>query len=107
MVISQKLQQIQSQNLDFLKVLSISSKQRCFLCALPMWVHSKGPSPLQILMPLPSTCRVQRVKESCFPDFLKVSSVVPVFKNNEERSMAKNYHTVSLLSVISKIFENL
>ena len=30
-----------------------------------------------------------RLKESCFPDFWKVSSVVPVFKNVGERSTAK------------------
>ena len=33
--------------------------------------------------------------------------MVPVFKNFGERSAAKNYHPVSLLSVISKIFEKL
>ena len=47
------------------------------------------------------------LKESCFPDCWKVSSVVPVFKNVGERSTAKNYHPVSLLSVISKVFEKL
>ena len=47
------------------------------------------------------------LKESCFPDCWKVSSVVPVFKNVGERSAAKNYHLVSLLSVISKVFEKL
>ena len=31
------------------------------------------------------------LKESCFPDCWKVSSVVPVFKNVGERSAAKNY----------------
>ena len=31
--------------------------------------------------------------------------MVPVFKNVEERSAAKNYHPVSLLSVVSKVFE--
>ena len=45
------------------------------------------------------------LKESCFPDCWKVSSVVPVFKNVGERSTAKNYHPVSLLSVVSKVFE--
>ena len=30
------------------------------------------------------------LKESCFPDLWKVSSVVPVFKNVGERSTAKN-----------------
>ena len=43
-------------------------------------------------------------KESWFPDCWKVSSVVPVFKNVWERPTAKNYHLVSLLSVVSKVF---
>ena len=47
------------------------------------------------------------LKESCFPDCWKVSSVVPVFKNVAERSTAKNDHPVSLLSVVSKVFEKL
>ena len=47
------------------------------------------------------------LKESCFPDCWQVSSVVPVFKNVGERSAAKNYHPVSLLSVVSKVFEKL
>ena len=47
------------------------------------------------------------LKESCFPDCWKVSSVVPVFKNVGERSTAKNYCSVSLLSVASKVFERL
>ena len=47
------------------------------------------------------------LKESCFPDCWKVSSVVPVFKNVVERSTAKNYHVVSLLSGVSKVFEKL
>ena len=47
------------------------------------------------------------VKEYCFPDCWKVSSVVPVFKNVGERSTAKNYCPVSLLSVVSKVFEKL
>ena len=47
------------------------------------------------------------LKEFCFPDCWKISSVVPVFKNVGERSTAKNYRPVSLLSVVSKVFENL
>ena len=42
---------------------------------------------------------------SRFP--IGVSLVVPVFKNVGERSTAKNYCPVSLLSVVSKIFEKL
>ena len=46
-------------------------------------------------------------KESCFPDCLKVSSVVPAFRNVGKRSTAKKYHLASLLSVVSKVFEKL
>ena len=45
------------------------------------------------------------LKESSFPDCWKVSSVVPVFKNVGERSTAKNYRPVNLLSVVIKVFE--
>ena len=45
--------------------------------------------------------------ESCFPDCWKVSSVVLVFKNVGERSAARNYCPVSLLFVVSKVFEKL
>ena len=38
------------------------------------------------------------LKESCFPDCWKVSSVVSVFKNVGERSTATNYRPVSLLT---------
>ena len=47
------------------------------------------------------------LEESCFPDCWKVSSVIPVFKNAEERFTATKYHPVSLLSVVSRIFEKL
>ena len=47
------------------------------------------------------------LKEFCFPDCWKVSSVVPVFINVGERSTTKNYCPVSLLSVVSKVFQKL
>ena len=47
------------------------------------------------------------LEESCFPDCWKVSSVVLVFKNVGERSTIKNYNPVSLLSIVSKVFEKL
>ena len=43
------------------------------------------------------------LKESCFRDCWKASSVVPVFKNVREGSIAENYHPVSLLSVVSQV----
>ena len=45
--------------------------------------------------------------ESCFPDCWKVSLVVPVLKNVEERSTVKNCRPVSLLFVVSEFFERL
>ena len=47
------------------------------------------------------------LKESCFPDCWKVSLMVPVFKNFGESSIAKSDNPVSLLSVVSKVFEKL
>ena len=47
------------------------------------------------------------LKESCFPDCWKVSFVIPVFKNVGERSTAKSYCPVNLLSVVIKVFEKL
>ena len=47
------------------------------------------------------------LKDPCFSDCWKVSSVVPVFKNVGERSNVKNYHLASFLSEVSKVFEKL
>ena len=47
------------------------------------------------------------LKESCFPDCWKGSLVVPKFKIAGERSKANNSHSVSLLSVVSEVFEKL
>ena len=49
----------------------------------------------------------KHLKDSCFPYCLKVSSVVPVFKNFGEMSTAENYCPVSLHSVVSKVFEKI
>ena len=54
-----------------------------------------------ILAELFNTC----LKKSCFPDCWKSHWWFPVFKNVGERSTAKNYCSVSLLS--SKVFEKL
>ena len=61
-----------------------------------------GPELSYILAELFNKC----LKESCFSDCWKVSSVVPVFDVGD-RSTAKNYRPVSLLSVVSNIFEKL
>ena len=47
------------------------------------------------------------LKEYCVLDCWNVSLVVLAFKNVGERSIAKNYHPLSLLSVVSKVFEKL
>ena len=51
--------------------------------------------------------KTEHLLESCFPDCYKVFSLVPVFKNVGEKSTAKNYRPVSLLSVVSKVFKRL
>ena len=75
---------------------------------------SKAPSPDRIPVVVLKNCEPELsyipaelfnkcLKESCFPDCWKVSSVVLVFKNVGERSAAKNYRPVSLFSVVSKV----
>ena len=54
-----------------------------------------------IVLELYNTC----LNEACFPDCLKLSSVVSVFENVGKMSAAKKYGLISLLSVISKILE--
>ena len=39
------------------------------------------------------------LRKSCFTDYLKVLSVVPVFKNVRDRSTAKNYYSFSLVGL--------
>ena len=72
-------------------------------CILVVVLKNYEPELSYILAELFNKC----LKESCFPDCWNVSSVVPVFKNVGGRSTAKNYHPVSLLSVVSKVFEKL
>ena len=50
--------------------------------------------------------RVTKIVQRLVPHYWKVSSVVPVSKSVRERSTAKNYHPVSLHSVVSQVFEN-
>ena len=83
-------------NLD----LSKASGPNCITVVL---LQNCEPELSYILAELFSKC----LKESCFPDCWKVLSAVPVFKNVGERSTAKSYCLVSLLSVISKVFEKL
>ena len=47
------------------------------------------------------------LSESCFPASWKAASVVPIFKNSGERSDSSNYRPISLLTIISKVFESL
>ena len=81
-------------NLDLSKVSSPD-------CISLVVLKNSEPEHSYILDELFNKC----LKESCFPDCWKVSSVVPVFKNVGERSIAKNYRPVSLLSVVRKVFE--
>ena len=81
----------------------VSSKVSVIDCIQVLVLKNYEPELSYLLAEL---CNIY-LKEYCFPDCCKVSSVVPVFKNVGERSTAKNYRPVSLLSVVSKVFENL
>ena len=83
-------------NLDF----SNTSAPDC----IPVVVlENCDPELSEILAELFNKC----LRESCFPNCWKVSSVFPVFNNDGERSTADNYRLVSPLSVVSKVFQKL
>ena len=72
-------------------------------CIPVMLLKNCEPELSYILAKLFNKC----LKESCFPDCWKVSSVLPVFKNVGEKPTPKNYHPVSLLLVVNKVFQKL
>ena len=78
-----------------------SSKAFGAACVPVVILKNYEPELSYILAELFNMC----LKESSFQDFWKVLSVVPVFENVGERSTAKSYRPVSLLSVVSKVFE--
>ena len=85
-------------------IVNIDLSKVSGLDCIPVVVLKKyEPEHFYLLAELFNKC----LKECCFPHYGKVSSVVPVFKNLGETSTAKNYLLVSLLSVVSKVFENL
>ena len=84
-----------------------SSKAHGLACIPVVVLKNCGPELSYILTKLFNMCLKDVQNVSCFPDCWKVSSVAPVFKNVGERSTAKNYRPVSLLSVVTKIFEKL
>jgi hypothetical protein len=45
------------------------------------------------------------ITTSCFPDMLKQAEVTPIFKNNKDVMDKRSYRPVSILNVISKVFE--
>ena len=66
-------------------------------CIVVVVLKNCEPEILYILAEIFNLC----LKESCFPDCWKASIVVPIFKNVGERSTAKIYPPVSILSVVS------
>ena len=80
-----------------------SLKSSCPDCVPVVLLKNCDPELSYKLAELFSMC----LKESCFQGCWKVSSVATIFKNVRERHTAKSYSPVSLLSVVSKVFEKL
>ena len=84
--------------------MNLDLSKRCGPDCIPVVVLKNcEPELSYILAELFNKC----LEECCSLDCWKVSSVVPVFKNVGERSTAKKYRPVSLLSVVCKVFETL
>ena len=80
-----------------------SSKASGSDCIPVVVVRNCEPKLSDMLAELLNKC----LKESCFSDCWKVSSLVPVFKNVGKRSIAKNNDPVSVLFMVSKGLEKL
>ena len=80
----------------------VSSKASVIDCIQVLVLKNYEPELSYLLAEL---CNIY-LKEYCFSDCCKVSSVVPVFKNVGERSV-KDHPPFSLLSVVAKVFEKL
>ena len=105
-------------SITILKLLEISVTPKMVKNPIANLDSSKAPGPDCNLVVVLKNCEPELsyilaelfnmcLRESCFPDCWKVSLVVSVFKNVGERSTVKNYHPVSLLSVVSKVFKKL
>ena len=82
-------------------ITNLDSSKASWLIVPVVVLKNSEPELSYILAELFNMC----LKGSCFPDCWKVSSVILMFKNVGERSTAENYRPVSLLSVVSKVFE--
>ena len=85
-------------------ITKFDSSKTCGPDCIPVVVLKNCESKLpQILAEPFNMC----LKKYCFPDCWKVSSVVLVFKNVEERSTAKNYRTIIFFLWLVKYLKNL
>ena len=80
-----------------------SSKTASPDCIPVVVLRNCEPELSYILAELVNMC----LKEPCFPDFWKVSSMILVSTSIGERYTANNYHSVSLFFVVSKAFKKL
>ena len=59
------------------------------------------------LAPVLSKLFRKLLSQSCFPSSWKIPNVIAAFKNSGDRSNSGNYRPISLLPIISKVFESL
>ena len=85
-------------------IMNLDSSQASGPDCIPVVVLKNCESELPcILAELFNIC----LKESCFSDFWKVYWCFLYLRMSGERSTTKNYRPVSLLSVVSKVFQKL
>lgn len=83
-------------------ILNLKNKKSAGHDGTSAWVIRQLPDLFsRILTPLFN----ESLKQGIFPDLLKIAIIVPVYKSGE-KNLVKNYRPISLLSTISKIFEN-
>ena len=79
--------------------------QEVLLAQFSLYVHKGGlkPDSFHLFRPLTITVN-QSLTTGIFPQKIKIAKVSPLYKNSDA-TIFKNYRPISLLTVISKIFE--
>ena len=86
---------------DVYKVLMSLKNKQCNVNSIPVRVYKYV---AKIISPIFSILINKSVFNSVFPESLKLPRVVPLFKGCERCKM-ENYRPISVLSIVSKIFE--
>ena len=85
------------------KIISEFKCKSTAISSIPVFIYKKLSN---VISPVISDLFNESISLGIYPDTLKTARVIPLFKSGNKKSV-KNYRPISILSVMSKIFEKL